>query len=179
MSIRDFLARLSTQPLPPIASIAPIELENTFEAPTLDAPRNGKGVVPLDTTRDIIQFENGAPFDWDIESRSAAELGKGKEAVGARAYAEHPTTEILCVSYARSNGPIERGPRTADPGSGVGGRRRPELSLGRAQRGVRTGNARMQVDSAARLADGAGRPPRLHDGAGARARLSRQPRRRR
>ena len=107
MSIRDFLARLSTQPSPPIASIAPIELENTFEAPTLDAPRNGKGVVPLDTTRDIIQFENGAPFHWDIESRSAAELGKGKEAVGARAYAEHPTTEILCVSYARSNGPIE------------------------------------------------------------------------
>ena len=65
MSIRDFLARLSTQPSPQIASIAPIELENTFEAPTLDAPRNGKGVVPLDTTRDIIQFENGAPFDWE------------------------------------------------------------------------------------------------------------------
>ena len=107
MSIRDFLARLSTQPSPPIASIAPIELENTFEAPTLDAPRNGKGAAQLDTTRDIIQFENGAPFHWDIESRSAAKLGKGKEAVGARAYAEHPTTEMLCVSYARGNGPIE------------------------------------------------------------------------
>ena len=60
MSIRDFLARLSTQPSPPIASIAPIELENTFEAHTLDAPRNGKGAAQLDTTRDTVQFENGA-----------------------------------------------------------------------------------------------------------------------
>ena len=104
MSIRDFLARLSTQLSPPIASI---ELENTFEAPTLDAPRSGKGAAQLETTRDIIQFENGAPFHWDIESRSAAEFGKGKESVGARAYAEHPTTEILCVSYARGNDPVE------------------------------------------------------------------------
>ena len=62
MSIRDFLTRLLPQPSPPIASITPIALENTFEAPTLDAPRNGKGAAQLDTTRDIIQFENGAPF---------------------------------------------------------------------------------------------------------------------
>ena len=33
--------------------------------------------------------------------------GKGEESVGVRAYAEHPTTEVLCVSYARGNGPIE------------------------------------------------------------------------
>ena len=52
MSIRDFLARLSTQPSPPIASIAPIELENTFEAPTLDAPRNGKGAAEIGGVRD-------------------------------------------------------------------------------------------------------------------------------
>jgi hypothetical protein len=106
MSIRDFLARLSTQPSPPIAPIVPIGLENTFEAPILDAP-HGKRATQLDTTRDIIQFENGVPFYWDIESRSAAELGKGKQSVGARAYAEHPTTEVLCVSYARGNDPIE------------------------------------------------------------------------
>jgi DNA polymerase len=106
MSIRDFLARLSTLPSPPIASIAPIELENTFEAPTLDAPRNGKGAAQFDTTRDTIQFENGAPFYWDVETRSAAKLGKGKEAVGARAYAEHPSTEVLCVGFARGDGPV-------------------------------------------------------------------------
>jgi DNA polymerase bacteriophage-type len=106
MSIRDFLARLSTQPSPPIASMAPIALENTFEAPTLDAPRNGKGAAQLDTTRDTIQFENGAPFYWDVETRSAANLGKGKEAVGARAYAEHPSTEVLCVGFARGDGPV-------------------------------------------------------------------------
>jgi DNA polymerase bacteriophage-type len=43
-------------------------------------------------------------FYWDVESRSAATLGKGKSAVGARAYAEHPTTEVLAVAYARGNG---------------------------------------------------------------------------
>jgi DNA polymerase bacteriophage-type len=42
-----------------------------------------------------------------METRSAARLGKGKHGVGARAYAEHPTTETLCVAYARGNGPIE------------------------------------------------------------------------
>jgi DNA polymerase len=47
------------------------------------------------------------PFYWDIESRSVAVLGKGKMGVGARAYASHPTTEVLCVSFARGNGPIE------------------------------------------------------------------------
>ena len=52
-------------------------------------------------------LEDGAPFHWDVESRSAAKLGKGKESVGARAYAEHPSTEVLCVSFARGNGPVE------------------------------------------------------------------------
>jgi DNA polymerase len=46
-------------------------------------------------------------FYWDLESRSAAMLGKGKYAVGVRAYAGHPTTQVLCVSYALGNGPIE------------------------------------------------------------------------
>jgi DNA polymerase len=120
MSIRDFLARLSTQPSPPISLIAPIELKNTFEAPTLDAPRNVKRAAQLDTTRDIIQFEDGVPFYWDIESRSAAELGKGKESVGTHAYAEHPTTEVLCVSFARGNSRVE---------TWISGQRIPEMVL--------------------------------------------------
>ena len=45
-------------------------------------------------------------FYWDVESRSAATLGKGKSGVGARAYAEHPTTAVLCVAYARGNDPV-------------------------------------------------------------------------
>jgi hypothetical protein len=103
MSIREFLARLSTQPSPPIAPITPIESENTFEAPILDGAPNGKGAARPDPTRDTIQFENGAPFYWDVETRSAAKLGKGKDAMGARAYAEHPSTEVLCVGFARGD----------------------------------------------------------------------------
>jgi DNA polymerase len=45
-------------------------------------------------------------FYWDLESRSAASL-RGREGVGACAYAEHPTTSVLCVSYARGNDPFE------------------------------------------------------------------------
>jgi DNA polymerase len=44
---------------------------------------------------------------YDVESRSAAKLGKGKNAVGTRAYAEHPTTSVLCVAYALDGGPVE------------------------------------------------------------------------
>ena len=47
------------------------------------------------------------PFYWDIETRSAARLGKGKTGVGVRAYAEHLTTEVLCVGFARGDGPVE------------------------------------------------------------------------
>jgi DNA polymerase len=105
MSIRDFLARLSTQPSPPISAITPIKLENTFVAP--NAPTdNRKRAAQLETTRDIIRSESGEPFYWDVETRSAAKLGKGKDAVGARAYAEHPSTEVLCVGFARGNGPV-------------------------------------------------------------------------
>ena len=56
-------------------------------------------------------------------SRAAAPpvLGSGKQGVGARAYAEHPSTEMLCVSFARGNGPVE----TWVPGQPI-----PEVVLG-------------------------------------------------
>lgn len=40
---------------------------------------------------------------YDVECRSAAPL----KVVGARAYAESPTTEVLCVAYALDDGPVE------------------------------------------------------------------------
>lgn len=40
----------------------------------------------------------------DFETRSAADLKK----IGVHAYAEHPTTEILCASYAIDDGPVQR-----------------------------------------------------------------------
>ena len=101
MSMRDFMTRmLNTSRV--VAEIAPpIVMETT--------PR-----VVVETAPPIV-VEDGfdpspspeEPFYWDIESRSAAVLGSGKHSVGARAYAEHPTTEVLCVSFARGNGPIE------------------------------------------------------------------------
>ena len=74
-----------------VETTPPIVVEDDF-----DLPSSGEGSP-----------ENSVPFYWDIESRSAAVLGGGKYGVGARAYAEHPTTEVLCVSYARGNGPVE------------------------------------------------------------------------
>ena len=92
--------------LRPVAPIASRRAQ--FEALDLRTRASQReGRRPARHDRDIIQFENGAPFHWDVESRSAAKLGKGKESVGARAYAEHPSTEVLCVSFARGNGPVE------------------------------------------------------------------------
>ena len=114
MSMRDFITRVLNTPV--VAEAAPpIVVETT--------PHIGLKITPpivMETSPPIVVetgfdpppsceggSENGVPFYWDIESRSAAVLGSGKHGVGARAYAEHPTTEVLCVSYARGNGPIE------------------------------------------------------------------------
>ena len=98
MSMRDFITRVLNTPVvvgtpsPIVVEIPPtIVVETHFDPPS---PRKGSS-------------KNDVPFYWDIESRSAAVLGSGKQGVGARAYAEHPTTEVLCVSYARGDGPIE------------------------------------------------------------------------
>jgi DNA polymerase len=111
MSIREFLTRHPLQPVPaaivsrPAAPEPEISIDDLdLETPTSKALCNGKSVA-IETLSP--QPENGTPFYWDVESRSAAKLGKGKEGVGARAYAEHPSTEVLCVSFARGNGPVE------------------------------------------------------------------------
>jgi DNA polymerase len=98
MSMRDFITRVlntpvvvETTPLIVVETAPPIVVETG-----LDPPPSREG-----------SSENGVPFYWDIESRSAAEFGKGKESVGIHAYAEHPTTEVLCVGFARGNGPVE------------------------------------------------------------------------
>ena len=62
-------------------------------------PRPGRTAASSTACENVL--EDGAPFHWDVECRSAAKLGKGKDSVGARAYAEHFSTEILCVSFAR------------------------------------------------------------------------------
>ena len=101
MSMRDFMTRmLNTSRV--VAEIAPpIVMETTPRVVVETAPPIvvEDGFDPLPSPEE--------PFYWDIESRSAAVLGSGKQSVGARAYAEHPTTEVLCVSFARGNGPIE------------------------------------------------------------------------
>jgi DNA polymerase bacteriophage-type len=101
MSMRDFMTRVLNTPrvveetaLPivkpiPVKTVTPIVV--VLPAPPIAPP----------------SCSPEEPFYWDIESRSAAVLGGGKQGVGARAYAEHPTTEVLCVSFARGNGPIE------------------------------------------------------------------------
>jgi DNA polymerase len=124
MSIRDFMTRVLNTPAaapstnaiqriatngqdpvkltPPIvARASPAVLETT---PQLIVPRE---LDPAFTCDDGQQAEACRHFYWDIESRSATVLGNGKYAVGVRAYAEHPTTQVLCVSYALGNGPIE------------------------------------------------------------------------
>ena len=107
MSMRDFLARLPTpsfSPLAPVAPVTPVIESKVARLDLQDTPPDTKKITQLDA---VIPPEDDASFHWDVESRSVAKLGKGKESVGARAYAEHPSTEVLCVSFARGNGLIE------------------------------------------------------------------------
>jgi DNA polymerase len=99
MSMRDFITRVMNTPI--TAKTPPIVTEITPAEPA----------APIVTIDPPPAYEDkpkkSEPFHWDIESRSAAKLGKGKESVGVRAYAEHPTTEIFCVGFARGNNPVE------------------------------------------------------------------------
>jgi DNA polymerase bacteriophage-type len=99
MSMRDFITRVMNTPVtaktpPAVTEITPAEPSHPIVA-----------IDPPPAYED--ESKKSEPFHWDIESHSAAKLGKGKEGVGVRAYAEHPTTEIHCVGYARGNDPIK------------------------------------------------------------------------
>jgi DNA polymerase len=123
MSMRDFMTRVLNAPVvketaPPVAALREYLKEIT---PSIVA--KAQPIVAETTLRLVVAREPDPPFMcddgtdqrlgacrhfyWDIESRSAKQLGSGKYSVGVRAYAEHPTTEVLCVSYSRGNGPIE------------------------------------------------------------------------
>jgi DNA polymerase len=129
MSMRDFLTRVlntpglgettpsivvETTPRTVVESSPPIMVETVPRIVVETVPPVVLETVPrivVETTPPIApsscEGSPEQPFYWDIESRSAAVLGGGKHGVGARAYAEHPTTEVLCVSYAHGKGPIE------------------------------------------------------------------------
>lgn len=107
MSIRDFLTRHS-QSVPP-ALVVPALITPVAPDPeifTAIEPGNEKihQLTGADTA-DLGPLPR--PFYWDVESRSAAALGKGKHGVGTRAYAEHASTSVLCVGFARGDCPIE------------------------------------------------------------------------
>jgi DNA polymerase len=96
MSIRDFLIRHS---LPPPPAIMPIMPDSDIPDPEIASEPCNEEENP-----ESLHLE---PFYWDVESRSAATLGKGKHGVGVHAYAEHASTSVLCVGYARGDGPVE------------------------------------------------------------------------
>src|SRR3954454_186632 len=114
MSMRDWLTRVASTPQAAMRPIIVSPIDQPHTKPTSDQPN-----PPASDQPNPPVAVNGVHFDlrrpagedsslhWDVESRSAAILGSGKQGVGARAYADHPTTEILCVSYARGNGPVE------------------------------------------------------------------------
>src|SRR5262245_23667348 len=102
MSMRDFITRVLNTPHIVTKTPPPI----VVEIPPPIAAR-----IVTERSFDPSPCKSGVSFYWDAETRSAAKLGKGKEGIGARAYAEHPTTE-----------------RSRD---GADGGRRPALFLGR------------------------------------------------
>jgi DNA polymerase len=126
MSMRDFIARVRSAPpalKPPVAraqlaAAAPATRMRDFITRTantsvvktpapaivIQAPPSVVRAAPPIVLEASLEID---PFYWDIESRSAAKLGKGKASVGVRAYAEHASTQVLCVSYARGDGPVE------------------------------------------------------------------------
>jgi DNA polymerase bacteriophage-type len=104
MSMRDFITQIMN-----VAVVAEPKAQVEIKTPSPLVVKAAPRVV-VETHFDPPSVHGNnckQPLHWDIECRSAAKLGKGKEGVGARAYAEHPTTEILCVSFARGNGPVE------------------------------------------------------------------------
>lgn len=113
VSIRDFLTRQHMQPMP--TAIKPGiskhdvagKVASKSYGDVVNIKRKHVANLALELVSETSGSEAPQAFYWDIETRSAAQLGKGKHGVGARAYAEHPTTETLCVAYARGNDPVE------------------------------------------------------------------------
>jgi hypothetical protein len=91
----------------PELSVPELSVANTSDVHITLGAREARVCSPATASSLPEKAEASEPFHWDLESRSAAHLGKGKLGVGARAYALHPTTSVLCVGYARGNGPIE------------------------------------------------------------------------
>ena len=95
MSVRDFLKRHPLPASPTVERAAPptsstLDPDIAHEPEIIAAPE-------LQPQISESSCENPQDFFyWDVESRSAATLGKGKSGVGARAYAEHPTNGALC-----------------------------------------------------------------------------------
>jgi hypothetical protein len=84
-------------------------------------PHRGGGDHRLRSASSCEALENACRFT-DTESRSAV-LGGGKYGVGARAYAEHSTTEVLANTPA-ATAQLNLGPRTRSRGEVI--RRGPE-----------------------------------------------------
>ena len=64
-------------------------------------------IVVEDALRPVTQLSRRARFTGTSRAAALQCWEAENTSVGARAYAEHPTTEVLCVSFARGNGPIE------------------------------------------------------------------------
>ena len=113
VSIRDFLTRQHMQPMPTAIKPGISKHDVTGKVASksygdvVNIKRKHVANLALELVSETSGSEAPQAFYWDIETRSAAQLGKGKHGVGARAYAEHPTTETLCVAYARGNDPVE------------------------------------------------------------------------
>jgi DNA polymerase bacteriophage-type len=111
MSIRDFIARHSVAVTPAV-----LERKIALEAPQPATTKRPVAPIvppktPIETKRSVVptipEITPAAikTFFWDVETRSVAKLGP--KGVGTRAYAEHSTTEVLCVAFALGDGPIE------------------------------------------------------------------------
>jgi hypothetical protein len=92
MSIRDFLTLQHAQSRS-VSRPEPTPIVVVLEPEAMHEPEFK--IAPELQIKQSCSEDPQAFFYCDVESRSAATLGKGKNGVGARAYAEHPTTEVL------------------------------------------------------------------------------------
>ena len=92
--------------------------KNRASAGTEDAAKISSAIAERDLTKsdsqrqaedyqelsvDVLPFPELGPLFYDVETRSRVDLKK----VGAYRYAGHESTEVLCVGYARDDGPVK------------------------------------------------------------------------